>query len=413
MQRDPRSTPARDAASPESPATSRTDAARPLLVLSVIFLITGLITATLGPALPDLAARTGRSLAVLGRVFTAIFAGSLAVQLLAGYASDRFGRGILLVLGLTAFAAGTLGVALSRALPLTLAAGTLLGIGFGTVTLSVNVLASEALPHRRASAVNLVNVFYGIGSIAGPLLAAVFLERAGSAVGALLLGTALLLATVPLSVGGLPAGAAKRTARTSHAAPAAGTRGFILTCGTFLLVYVGLEWAIGAWTAVYLQRSIALDPAGAATATSVFWFSLSAGRALAVVAGMNVTAERLLTASMAGSFTGALILWLGHGTGWASLAALGILGLSFGPVYPTGIAIVTGRFPESAGTATSRIGVLGALGGMAFPWLYGIVLTRGTPLDAARLTLIVVAVMVVLWWRMYRLEQQVLHERGA
>jgi MFS transporter, FHS family, L-fucose permease len=382
-----------------------------LMVLCAVFIIVGLLSATLGPSLPDLADRTGRSLAELGRLFSAMFAGSLVAQILGGRASDRFGRRIVLVVGCLLCAAGTAGVAASRAIGLTLASAAILGVGFGGATLSVNVMAAELSPRRRASAVNLVNVFYGMGAIAGPLVAGLFLERTGSAIPAIWISVALILLMVPLTARGLPAAVpAMATPVAPATSPRAGNpRAFIFTCGLFLMVYVGLEWAVGAWAAVYLQRSTSLDAAGAATATAVFWFSLSAGRMLAVLAGMNVAAERLLTMAVCVAVAGGVALWAGHGLAWASVAALAVIGLAFGPVYPTGIAIVTGRFPQAAATATSRIGVLAAVGGMALPWTLGLVLTHGTTLDAARLIAALIAVMLLLWWRVYQLEQRALH----
>ena len=77
-------------------------------------------------------------------------------------------------------------IALSTALPLTLAAGIVYGIGYGAFSLSGNVMTSELVPARRASAVNLVNMFFGVGAIVGPLVVSVLLQRTGrGAAGAL------------------------------------------------------------------------------------------------------------------------------------------------------------------------------------------------------------------------------------
>jgi fucose permease len=392
-------------------ATGPPDRRTALGILCALFVITGLLSAAFGPTLPDLAARTGAPLGDLGRLFTAIFIGSLVAQLFGGRASDRFGRRIVLVLGCFLFAAGTAGVAASRHLWLTLASATLLGIGFGGTTLSVNVMASEFSPRRRAAAVNLVNVFYGLGAIAGPLVAGLFLQRTGSAIATLWVGVGLLLGMVPISARALPGGQvpAGHAAPPGGGEPASSPRVFIITCGLFLMVYVGLEWGIGAWAAVYLQQSVNLDAAGAATATAVFWFSLTAGRMLAVLAGMNVSAERLLTLTVAAAGVGGLALWLGHGIGWLSITALAIIGVTFGPIYPTGIAIVTARFPQAAGSATSRIGVLVSVGGMAVPWLLGVVLTRLTTREVGLVIFALILAMSLLWWRVYTVEQRALH----
>jgi fucose permease len=375
-----------------------------LLVLCAVFLSSGLVMAAIGPALPDLAVRTASDLSELGRLFIAIFAGALAAQVFGGPTSDRFGRRIVLVVAWLLYGLGTVGVAASTRLWVTLASAVVLGLGYGGSTLAVNVLASELSPKRRASSVNLVNVFYAAGAIAGPLVAGLFLDRGQSAVRALWVGAALVFFLTPLCARAIPGGIVAPQAAPDARTLAGGTR-FILACGVFLLLYVGSESAAGAWTAVYLQRSTSIDAAGAATATAVFWFALCAGRMLAVLAGMHLSANRLLVASLTGALLGAIVLTAGHGSAWASIAALAMLGVAFGPIYPTAIAIVTGRFPSAAGAATSRIGVLASLGGMTFPWLHGLVLTHGTTRGSALLTLATLAVMCVVWIIVRQLER--------
>ncbi len=41
-------------------------------------------------------------------------------------------------------------------------------------------MTSELVPERRASAVNLVNMFFGVGAVVGPLVVSVLLERTGA-----------------------------------------------------------------------------------------------------------------------------------------------------------------------------------------------------------------------------------------
>src|SRR4029453_12347761 len=116
----------------------------------------------------------------------------------------------------------------------------------------------------------------------------------------------------------------------------------VFACGLLLLVYVGSEMSAGFWSAVYLERSAGMDAARSAAATALFWSALTAGRVLA---------------------TGAALLWGAHGIAWLSVIALAILGLGFGPIYPTGVAVLAARFPHAAGTATSRLGILAAIRG--------------------------------------------------
>jgi MFS transporter, FHS family, L-fucose permease len=375
-----------------------------LLVLCAIFLADGIMMAALGPVLPDLAQQTHRTLGEVGRVFVAVFGGSLLAQLLGGPVSDRFGRRGVLVAGLLLFALGAAGMAASHRMLWMLCAAVIGGIGYGCCTLAVNVLASELAPDRRASTVNLVNLFFAMGAIAGPLLAGAFLEQRGSALPALWVGSGLLLALVPLALASVPADVVAPTRERAPASALDAATWFIVVLGALLALYVGSEASLGAWAPVYLQRSTTLDAAGATTATAVFWVALCGGRLLAAVAGVRVSAERLFVVSLLGSTFGGLLLVAGHGFAAMSVLALAVLGLAFGPIYPTGIAIVTDRFPHAAGAAASRIGLVAAMGGMALPWLQGVVLTHQGTRAAAWLALAVLMAMTATWPLMRRVE---------
>jgi fucose permease len=171
----------------------------------------------------------------------------------------------------------------------------------------------------------------------------------------------------------------------------------LVACGVLLLVYVGSEMSEGFWAAVYLERSTGMDAAHSAAATALFWSALTAGRLLATGAGMRVTAEHLMTASVWIACAGAALLWSAHGIAWLSVAALAILGLGFGPIYPTGVAVLTARFPHAAGTATSRMGILAAMGGALLPWVHGLVIAHRTTRDSALLTFGASVAMIAIW----------------
>ena len=60
-----------------------------------------------------------------------------------------------------------------------------------------------------------------------------------------------------------------------------------------------------------------------------------------------------------------------------TVAAILLLGLAFGPIYPTTLAIVTARF--RTGTAASTIIAVGSLGGLLLPWLDGVLIEGPGP----------------------------------
>ena len=373
---------------------------RALAVLCAVFFSAGFLMAALGPVLPELSVRTGASLAALGRLTVAIFAGSIAAQFLAGWASDRFGRRPVLTAGLLLLAAMGGVIALATSLRLVLAASVIYGIGYGAFSLSGNVMTSELVPERRASAVNLVNMFFGLGAVVGPLVVSVLLERTGGSLPALWMGAALLVIAAVVAAVTLP----RRLAVTAPARPSGAAAAqppwrdpMLLACGIFLALYVGSEMAAGTWSAVYLQQSAGMNAARSAAATSLFWAALTLGRIGAVVAGMRISDERLLTVAVWVTCAGGALLWAGHGSAAASVAAFAVLGFGYGPIYPTGVAVLTSRFPYAAGTATSLMGVLAATGGALLPWSQGLVLAHRPSVESAMLTLAVSFAMLAAW----------------
>ena len=388
---------------PGAPAPAPAHPGRALAVLCAIFFSAGFLMAAIGPVLPALSARTGASLSVMGRLMSAIFLGSLAAQIVSGWASDRFGRRVVLAVGLALLAGTGLVIAFATALPLTLGAGIVYGIGYGAFSLSGNVMTSELVPARRASAVNLVNMFFGVGAVVGPLVVSVLLRRTGAALPALWMGAGLLAAAAVAARIALPARLPASHDEAPVSAEAAAQRPpslrdpMLLACGIFLMLYVGSEMAAGAWTAVYLHQSAGMNEARSAAATSLFWAMLTMGRIGAVVGGMRITAEHLLTSAVWITCAGAALLWAGHGSAAASVTAFAILGFGYGPIYPTGVAVLTSRFPQAAGTATSQMGVLAASGGALLPWIHGLVLAHRPTADSALLTLGVAVAMIVAW----------------
>lgn len=370
-----------------------------LTVLCGVFFAAGFGMASIGPVVPELSARTGASLVALGWLSIAIFLGSLAAQFIAGRASDRFGRRLVLAIGLVALASMLSIIALAPRLAVILTAAAIYGVGYGSFSLSGNVMAAELAPNRRASAVNLVNMAFGFGAVAGPLVVSVLIERLDRALPALWIGAGLLVVSAIATLVALPArlpsvraaGAAAPTGRASLRDP------MLFAIGVLLMLYVGSEMSAGLWASEYLQRSAGMDAAGGAAATSLFWALLTAGRVAAVLVGMRLSAERLLTASVWTAFAGSALLWLAHGSPTASVVAFAVMGFGYGPIYPTGVAVITSRFPHAAGTATSRMGILAASGGGLLPRLQSLVLAHRPTAESALFTLVVAAGMIGAW----------------
>ncbi len=371
------------------------------------FLALGLVTAAIGPALPELASNTSSSLAVVGGLFTVLFLGALIAQLLAGPLVDRFGERIPLVVGLILVGFGIFGVIGIRQVVPMLILGALLGLGHGTVDIGTNILVAETHPERRTSALNLLNLFFGLGAFLGPALSGLSLGLWGTALPILGLGGLLFLAMIiPVAV------REKRQITLSPednaVAPSLVFRSPILwILGILLLVYVGAENGEGGWTTTYLERNAAMATASAALVTAGYWLALTAGRIVATFAGARIPSRPLLVSSIGVACLGGALLVLGTHDTVISIAGTLILGFGYGPIFPTTMAIATAIFRRGTGTAASIIIAMGSLGGMILPGVQGILLEQSGLASVLLIALAAVAMLVcylVFVWLESRLD---------
>jgi len=377
---------------------SSTTIRRTLALVCAVFLAAGVALSGVGPALPLLALHIEQDIAVLGGLFTAISLGIILTQFGAGLASARFGHRFVLAAGMLLMSSGIIGVTFGRSLPILLAGALLFGIGFGGVLAAGNVLIGQLFPTRSAAALNGVNLFFGVGSMLGPAIAGLAGLRLGAPQTATWVGAGLLLALVPivLSYAARPsAQAAKHPAQEQLQQHNTGWMLAIL-----LLIYIGTEVGFSGWLTVYLITGSNMAPASAALIVSGFWLALTLGRALGAVLGLRLTPAQLLTSSLLGMLSGAILLVLGVGDRATSIAGVLCLGLSCGPVFPTVLAIVATTARNSAAT-TSLVLAIGNGGGLIIPVLLGVLLARYGPSAAAGLVLIAALTMLALCAAMF------------
>jgi len=342
------------------------------------FFALGLITAALGPALPDLAANASSNLATIGAIFTALFLGGFITQLIAGPLNDRLGQRPVLLVGIGLLAAGICGIAISHALPLTLACALVAGLGHGAIDVSTNVLIAEVFAARSASALNLLNVFFGVGAVAGPAIAGLTLRVWGTALPVLWLGAGLMLVQAPFvrRLASAPSVAHHDDLATPGLALLRSP--LLWVFGGLLLLYVGTETGIGGWTTTYMERTTTIG-AAAALVTAGFWLALTGGRVAGALIGARVAAGVLLRLSLAGALAGAVLLAISPGNAALTVVAVILIGFCFGPIFPTALSIVTATFRRAPGTAASVVVAMGSLGGMLLPWAQGTLLESRGP----------------------------------
>jgi fucose permease len=352
----------------------------------------GMIAAMLGTILPELSDRFSLTPSQNGAIAFAQALGLMIASLAVGPLLDNEGDKIGLVLGLASIALALFLLPRARGFGGIAILLFLLGVGGGIVVTGANALVSAISETHRATALNLVNLFFGLGGLATPFVAANLFKRDWSRLCYSV--AALTLATLVVnSVTRMPAPAGGSGFVFSHAAPILG-RPLLLMLGLFLFLYVSCE--VGVWN--WLPRHLIARGIPEKQALNI----LSLGFALGLLVG-RVGVSRILIqvpaieVTLASSVAMAISTLLMLRTDKPSIAAalVFITGLSMAPVFPTALAITGSAFPQMTGTAIGFVITCGWAGLAVSSRLIG-AMAGGDALRLRRALLLIPAFAVVM-----------------
>jgi fucose permease len=359
----------------------------------------GSISGLLGALLPALRARAGLSLDQSGALFVALSAGLVAASLTAGVLLDRHGRKRVLVGAVALVVASLVLFEVAVAFPALLLLAFLMGAGGGAVVTGTHALVADLHARHRAAALNLLDVFFGVGAFVTPF-AIVPLQRVGGT-GAVLFALAALAGAVLvyLMATPLPHGRSEGLGLAGAGAVVRSTRFWAPALLVFL--YVGTEQSIWDWQVTYFTtESPDVDPVTAARLLSVFPVAIMAGRLANNRLLLRVSPAPVLVASALGATLGFLVVLVAPGTGplARSLAAAGLVGagLCLAPIYPTTLGVVSARFADRSGTALGLAITCGWLGAVVISPSLGFVAQRSDFRTAYALVVLAAAAMAVV-----------------
>jgi MFS transporter, FHS family, glucose/mannose:H+ symporter len=351
----------------------------PLIAIAVSFLLMGMVVAAYGPLLEHLTRRFGVSLPVAGATISVHFAGSMPGVLLAMHTLARMPARATIAVGTAIVSAGLVIIAVAPTWPVFLIGVFVVGFGFGGLVLALNQLVAYSEGRRRAALLNALNAAYSLGAVISPLLVAALAANNFSAL--YLAGAAVWLVLV--------AGAAQIRGRLPVTADVPGRpSALVLVFVAGIVLYVGLENAIGGWMASHLQ-STGLSATAAATLTSAFWLALVTGRMLMILVPSRVSEAGIVLVAAA---CAALALLLAIEPALAPVGYV-IAGLAIAPIFPTAVVWLAKRSPGDS-RASAWVFPAAAIGGTFGPGLIGVVIA-GAGIAWAPAVLAVVAIAMV------------------
>jgi fucose permease len=273
----------------------------------------------------------------------------------------------------------------------------LYGFGFGIAIPATNLCIAEISGTRRAAALNLINMAWGIGAIACPVLLLAGLRADRYTAVLLSIAASALLLSIFF--------AAMKFENLSAKSPSAATAEQKITpahplhvpaaLALLFYLYIGTENCLSGWAAEQAHR------VGTGNASAVmpmfFWAGLLSGRGISALMLTKVKESWLVITGLVVSAVGTAWLLL---AGARSQIILGVVLAGFGlaSVYPIFISWLSKWYGERARRLGGVMFSLAAVGGATMPWMVGFISQHANSLRVGLLVPLFgcVAMMVVV-----------------
>jgi fucose permease len=328
---------------------------RLILAAILAIFVYGMIAAMLGTIMPTLPLDTEQK----ATVALAQAIGLIIASLSAGPVIDNRGKKTALLAGLALVAIALAGLPGSDDYTRIALLFLVMGLGGGLIVTAGNALVSDINEERRSSTLNFLNLFFGLGGLATPFVAANLLggdtERLLYTGAALTAFTLVVHATTPM-----PPPTGERGFKASEAGAVLG-RPALWLLALFLFLYVAAE--VGVWN--WLVQYMVAQGIEQATAQNI----LALGFALGLLIGRVVVSRILIrvsapTVTLAAAVLMAITTYLMLQTASTTVAWVAVFcaGLAMAPVFPTTLGMVGDAFPRMTATAMGIVITFGWIG---------------------------------------------------
>ena len=388
-----------------------------MLIAFLGIFVYGLLAALPGAVLPTL--ERNRYLpndSAVGTFLLINAAGAVLAYIVSGPIIDRIGKkfalgsgAALVIASMTGFALAVTKLSPGSALFLIFGCSLVLGLGANAIVAAGHALVVDVAAHWRNAALNLLDIFFGLGLAALPLVVQRVQQYGGLSSIFWSLGAITVVLFVMIMVPRFPRPSQPESSSLSGAKELFRNPSFWLLA-IALFMYVGTEVSVGKWVVSYMERDVPMlssqgldaprlqalglnssealnhffeqDPVGVGIATyalqtlAFFAFALLAGRLVSslLLGVFRINSFLLLTA---GSLLTTLALIVSLTTSSHSVVRMGLIaaGFGMGPIFPTSVGLASVMMPRMAGTAMSLVMGVGFAGLLLIPPAVGYIST--------------------------------------
>ena len=354
-----------------------------LAVIYIVFISLGLPDSLFGAAWPVVHIDFGvhENFASLYGIITGFCVGG--VGFVSGKVIRKFGTPLVTLVSTLFTVLGLFIMSISPNIVVMMLGAVVLGYGAGVIDTALNNFVSL---HYKAQHMNWLHAFWGIGVTISPLIMSFFLSgetgswRNGYRVIALLQLSIAIIIALSLKKW--------RTVKENNETQEVANenkKGFfellkmkgVLTSLLSQGLYCGMEFTIGTWGASFLVHVHTLQPDEAAKWISLYFCGITVGRIISGFISMKASDNTMIRLGITTSFVGMIILTLPFGK--ISLLGLLLIGIGFGPIFPSILHSVPARFGKEYSADITGFHMGGAYGiGFGIQLIFGFIATEIT-----------------------------------
>lgn len=297
-----------------------------------------------------------------------LYLGIFCASLIVGPLIDSAGNKANLFVSSVLVSAAMVWFALAHSFAAAAMAAILLGLGGGGLNTCTNALVSDVYGEQRGPMLNLLGIFFGIGALCVPLLAASI--EGHFTISQLFFICAVLAAVCAFTYALLsfPPAKASQAFSIREVLRVAKYEG-VLLLAVILFMESGNEACIGGWTSTFVN-TIGYSARIATLVLASYWAALMVSRMVAARVLQRIGKSQLVLIIALISLLGCAVLLTTRSL-ILLFAGTALIGLSYGPIFPTTLALAGDRYSERAGTVFGLLFSIALMGGMLFPWSVG------------------------------------------
>lgn len=308
-----------------------------LIVIYIAFIGLGIPDSLFGAAWPAIYPELQLPIASASYVTLLISGSTVLSSLFSARLIQRLGTGWVTVISTLMTAVALLGFSFSGGMLWFCLLAIPLGLGAGTIDVALN---NYVALHYRATQMNFLHCFYGVGVTLSPYLMSLTLSGSAGWRGGYRTVFWIQLGIAAVTVLVLPFWGRVQGAEETTDAPARALSlremGRMPAVRTVWLVFIGscaIEYICGVWGSTFLVNSKELPVEKAAEVITFYYLGMTLGRFLSGVLANRMAAWRLIQVGQGLTLAAILLLLLPLPV-FAAGAALFLIGVGNGPLFP-------------------------------------------------------------------------------